>query len=702
MPVTNAAIMEAQKKKKMNAKPKTGRQDKDEGEERESRFMDMDFGGEQDNIGGDFHMHPDGNFHGSFLAQQTHIPKGEADLLRKRMHKRDTGFIDPNSIFMMRWDTTGLVAMLWTAMITPYEIAFKEPKVDVSIRFVINRMFDLYFVGDMFLQFNIPYRDPQSLRLFVKDHKKIAKRYLKFWFWIDLFGSLPYDLIPLDKMNFEGADTLKMVRALRLLKWLKVLRILKGSKTFKKWEAHMTISYATLSAIKLLFLAMIVAHWLACIWGMAATSKSDRTNTWVARGDFSFGCTNIFSCETVSLYVLALYWSVMTITTVGYGDILPMSQTEYAVAIFGMAVGGAMWAYVVGTMCGMVASFNPSALQFQMDMDAVNNYLHKKNIDSHLRMRVKEFFFANRNFVETSNNSELFAGVSPGLATEIAYEVNMQWARNLPLIRQTEAEMSTTEFAYFIEMVGVKCKTVMYAPKEPIPGNVMTTIVVGLVAQEGKILHEGQCWGEQILLPEGSNFRVFRSAHSVSFVEVVSVSRAALSQIEPMHPILSRVMHQRSVQLLWQFAIKRTISLLRSGVNFDHKDEEVSNEMVELSQKKQAAQGLKVSVEDMVDELSKKVADIGQHLHSNLNSQHHMLVQCLAAHGITMPDAAQDTNRMPPPSPKELSTPTTAKKSTRNGHVHAAGHVHAGKKVIKRKKSAKAMDAAAEDPHLAA
>ena len=124
--------------------------------------------------------------------------------------------------------------------------------------------------------------------------------------------------------------------------------------------------------------------------------------------------------------------------------------------------------------------------------------------------------------------------------------------------------------------------------------------------------------------------------------------------------------------------------------------------MVELSQKKQAAQGLKVSVEDMVDELSKKVADIGQHLHSNLNSQHHMLVQCLAAHGITMPDAAQDTNRMPPPSPKELSTPTTAKKSARNGHVHAAGHVHAGKKVIKRKKSAKAMDAAAEDPHLAA
>ena len=51
-------------------------------------------------------------------------------------------------------------------------------------------------------------------------------------------------------------------------------------------------------------------------------------------------------------YVAALYWSVMTICTVGYGDIVPVTLAERCFLIFAMLLGASLYAYVVGSVCG--------------------------------------------------------------------------------------------------------------------------------------------------------------------------------------------------------------------------------------------------------------------------------------------------------------------------------------------------------------
>ena len=83
---------------------------------------------------------------------------------------------DPRkSSFLVVWDCITLFALIYTALVTPFEVAFLEPR--VGVLFVINRFVDLCFLTDLVLNFFLAYYDSEG-RTWVCVHKKIAKRYL--------------------------------------------------------------------------------------------------------------------------------------------------------------------------------------------------------------------------------------------------------------------------------------------------------------------------------------------------------------------------------------------------------------------------------------------------------------------------------------------------------------------------------------------
>ena len=59
---------------------------------------------------------------------------------------------------MQIWDTLTTSALVWTALVTPFEVAMLEPPAgwDTALTdplFIINRLIDLLFFFDMLLQF---------------------------------------------------------------------------------------------------------------------------------------------------------------------------------------------------------------------------------------------------------------------------------------------------------------------------------------------------------------------------------------------------------------------------------------------------------------------------------------------------------------------------------------------------------------------
>ena len=68
-------------------------------------------------------------------------------------------------------------------------------------------------------------------------------------------------------------------------------------------------------------------------------------------------------------YVISMYWSVMTMSTIGYGDVSPKTQYERIYEIFGMVLGASVYAYMVGSICSIVASLNAGTAEFNQQMD---------------------------------------------------------------------------------------------------------------------------------------------------------------------------------------------------------------------------------------------------------------------------------------------------------------------------------------------
>jgi hypothetical protein len=105
-----------------------------------------------------------------------------------KMHSR-TCIIDPRmSRYMAYWDTVTMLAIVFTALVTPYEIAYLPMATSATEPlFIINRVMDIIFIVDMLITFRMMYTagDGEDATLWIADPRRIAVHYLKGWFLLD-------------------------------------------------------------------------------------------------------------------------------------------------------------------------------------------------------------------------------------------------------------------------------------------------------------------------------------------------------------------------------------------------------------------------------------------------------------------------------------------------------------------------------------
>lgn len=327
--------------------------------------------------------------------------------------------IDPrHSKAMQVWDVVIVSVLLFTALVTPVEVSFLPPPETASDPlFLINRLVDALFIGDLCLQFVLMY--PEESRegaRWVFTPSRIWWHYLTGWFLIDFVSIVvsTFDYISISATAKEGstatltgallntssaaggAETgqaaalstvakLKALRVLRVLRLIKLLRLLRMSRIFKRWETRAAIDYSLMALMKVFTMLLLWAHLCACLWTLQTDLFfPNRYETWLGEAGEGLcvarlsedGGTLEDACRSPGeLYVASLYWSVMTITSIGYGDISATRWPEQVVAICVMLLGSILWGQVIGTIVSTISTFNPEATEFRRTMDDLNRTL---------------------------------------------------------------------------------------------------------------------------------------------------------------------------------------------------------------------------------------------------------------------------------------------------------------------------------------
>jgi len=419
------------------------------------------------------------------------------DILRKAsIANRGDGpcriVLNPDHMSWQLWDLYLAVLLLYVAVVTPFEVAFLET-VMWSALFWINRLVDVSFIFDMGRQFFVPYADAKQDGKIIRDNSLMAKHYLWTWFPIDFVSIIPYD-VATDSLGLP--DTLKFIKIVRLLRVFKLLRVVKSMRILSKYESKSTMSYSTKQLLSFFVMIIFLAHWGACAWHLSSTLVTAEVDNWV----WNYGIQGE-SAETK--YCTAFYWATMSITTIGYGDVVATTSTEQMFAILFMLIGGGVYAYVVGGICGIFASLNQELNDFHTAVDNLNSYMREMNCPPELAADLRNYFLNCKDMHKEKYNREVMDMMSPGLRKKFIFECFNDCIKGISFIDVNELSDPLICFEFLSQLV-LALRPAYYPPNEQVireneMAENMYIIKKGLVGFRGSVLRKNQSFGDDVI-----------------------------------------------------------------------------------------------------------------------------------------------------------------------------------------------------------
>ncbi|KAL7495293.1 hypothetical protein ACHAWT_006619 [Skeletonema menzelii] len=399
------------------------------------------------------------------------------------------------------WDFLMILVIIFYAFYIPFHAGISAGYLTFTNDgfFAVVVSMNAVFFFDTFIAFFRAYRDENGVLIF--SLRTIAKRYIRSgWFFVNLLASFPTTSILYAKYYRNGeqvtGDTLFIFELFKLLRLVRInvriKKLLNTSETISKMYERVNLGISLTA--KFVFLIVLVSHWIGCIWGFVAFYEVGHTwnkeallstPNWIGNWYVpdSPGLNPIGYANYMDRYWLCLFWAIQTITSIGYGNIAPLTASEFAVANCLMLCAGIFWAYVIGSLVDVVAVSSKLQNEYVTRMDEANQ-LVKNFKDSTLpesvtgsttgvkaSKRVRRFLtnqkdHSTKNWMDEGNSltlSEEFPTLnllSPELRRECALHLMHSYLETVPYL--SSKYLSANDRAE----IALQCRTLEFAAGE--------------------------------------------------------------------------------------------------------------------------------------------------------------------------------------------------------------------------------------------
>jgi CRP-like cAMP-binding protein len=313
--------------------------------------------------------------------------------------------IDPDNPKKIAWEFFILVLTVLCTFILPLTVVFKKESTNGIVIFDI--LTTLFFSMDIFLNFHTTFEKKRHL---VTNKKQISQRYLRGWFFWDLLATIPFALI------FAGIPGLVLSRLFRIFRLTRLFKLFSSSRTLKRInEINNLINPSVIRMILMVFWVFVVAHLVSCFWislgGIAPHQSPEDT------------------------YLQAFYWTITTLTTIGYGDISPdlAIRSQVIFTIITQLLGAGMYGFIIGNISNLLANMDIAKSAHKEKVERINTFLKYKSIPAPLQRRVSNYYDYLWESRRGYNEAAVIAELPHSLKTQITIQMNKELIQKVPL-----------------------------------------------------------------------------------------------------------------------------------------------------------------------------------------------------------------------------------------------------------------------------
>ncbi|TMW66084.1 hypothetical protein Poli38472_003849 [Pythium oligandrum] len=280
------------------------------------------------------------------------------------------------------WDVFSIMMITWMVLTTPVELCFPELSLGTHrLIHKIDSFVDAMFAIDIVLNFMTAVEFNGSLHFSFGSR---VRHYLRGWFCFDLLVTIPFYAIttsysalyltptsPIILSDFLHPSWYPFFRGLRLC------RVASFTRIRRRLEYSLLISSTSSSLGGFLYTVLCLSHIF-----------SDRSHL-----DHAIMDRTLEDDSLATKYIAASYWSMMTIATVGYGDLTVKTNMGRLFSIVAMAIGGGIFAYGISNVVSLFQQLSIKETQHRRKMDQVNSFMHDRNLPRKLRDEIRANFF---------------------------------------------------------------------------------------------------------------------------------------------------------------------------------------------------------------------------------------------------------------------------------------------------------------------
>ncbi|CAD8180991.1 unnamed protein product [Paramecium pentaurelia] len=288
----------------------------------------------------------------------------------------------PESPIKIVWDLASLVSRLYFLFLIPLDVVWNKYSFMFDVYYIQSFVFLLILFGDLLVGLNTSYYTEGIL---VTERKKIVKHNFLKCYGLEWISTIQIMIYLILSQNEEIQTKIKDYKI-----YLTLITFLVHYNTIQEcliyYEEGLNLNKkasSILQLIKLIGALFFIVHFFSCFWFyIGEYSHRVYGTSWMEK---------IVDEDWTVQYVYSVYFSAVTIFTVGYGDVTPQSNLEKIVCCFFIVCSSLQLPYSINTVGMIVQQITEYGEDKRKKLRIINSFMQRKQIPFNLQNEVRQY-----------------------------------------------------------------------------------------------------------------------------------------------------------------------------------------------------------------------------------------------------------------------------------------------------------------------